>query len=308
MEDRFMLTAISGIVPEAAAKKLSLCPNPDEIMKNILTWILVLAFTGSLYAQSEQITIEEGYRLIPSIAYRDYQSDTINEYMKERCLLDLYYPTDKKDFPVIVWFHGGGLTGGERYIPDLFRKEGIAVAAVGYRLSPEVHSPGYIDDAAAAVAWVFRHIDEYGGNPGKIIVAGHSAGGYLTSMIGLDTTWLERYGIDANRIALLAPFSGHAITHFTIRAERGIEGTRPVIDELAPLWHVRKNAPPMLLITGDRDQEMLGRYEENAYLWRMMKEAGSTNTFLYEMKGFNHGTMVGPACMLVINYLVRHPL
>jgi hypothetical protein len=62
------------------------------------------------------------------------------------------------------------------------------------------------------------------------------------------------------------------------RAERGIEGTRPVVDDLAPLYHVRKDAPPLLLITGDRELEMLGRYEENAYLMRMMKVVGHPHT------------------------------
>lgn len=66
----------------------------------------------------------------------------------------------------------------------------------------------------------------------------------------------------------------HAITHFTVRQERGIEGTQPVVDELAPLYHVRKDAPPLLLITGDREMEMMGRYEENAYRMRMMKVVG----------------------------------
>ena len=85
-------------------------------------------------------------------------------------------------------------------------------------------------------------------------------------MIGLDKKWLNVYRIDANRIAGLIPFSAQAITHFTIRKERGIADTQPVVDEYAPLFHVRKDAPPMLLITGDREMEMLGRYEENAYL------------------------------------------
>lgn len=83
-------------------------------------------------------------------------------------------------------------------------------------------------------------------------------------MIGLDKSWLGKYDIDANKIAGLISLSGHAITHFTVREERGIPGTQPVVDSLAPLFHVRADAPPLLLITGDREMEMLGRYEENA--------------------------------------------
>jgi hypothetical protein len=79
-------------------------------------------------------------------------------------------------------------------------------------------------------------------------------------MVGLDKRWLAAHDIDANKIAGLVPFSGHTITHFTVRAERGIDGKRPIVDDMAPLFHVRPDAPPMLLITGDRNLEMLGRY------------------------------------------------
>ncbi len=169
---------------------------------------------------------------------------------------------------------------------------------------PKIKAPVYIEDAAAAVAWVFNHIEEFGGDPDLIFISGHSAGGYLTSMVGLDPRWLKKHDIDANRIAGLIPFSGHTITHFTVRKERGIEGTQPVVDDLAPLYHVRKDAPPLLLITGDREMEMMGRYEENAYLWRMMKVVGHPDTRLYEMDGYGHNMLV-PAYPLLIREVQR---
>lgn len=131
-------------------------------------------------------------------------------------------------------------------------------------------------------------------------VSGHSAGGYLGMMITLDKHYLVKYNIDANRIAALIQFSGQAITHFTIRKERGIEETQPTIDEYAPLYFVRADAPPMLLITGDRELELYGRYEENAYLWRMMKLVGHKRTTLYELQGFDHGGMPEPAFPLLL--------
>src|SRR5690606_38619302 len=101
--------------------------------------------------------------------------------------------------------------------------KGIAVIGVGYRLSPKVKAPSYIEDAAAAVAWAFKHIEQYGGNKKLIFLSGHSAGGYLTTMVTLDKHYLEKYQIDANSIAGLIPFSGQAITHFTVRQEQGIK-------------------------------------------------------------------------------------
>lgn len=122
-------------------------------------------------------------------------------------------------------------------------------------------------------------------------------------MVGLDKRWLAADGLDADRIAGLIPFSGQCITHFTVRAERGIKDTQPVVDDLAPLYHVRKDAPPLVLITGDRNVEMLGRYEENAYLWRMMKLVGHPDTALYELQGFNHGQMPEPAYPLLLRFM-----
>ncbi len=241
------------------------------------------------------------YKTEKDVLYREGLD--LTPYMKERCRLDIYYPENKAGFTTIVWFHGGGITGGEKYIPEQLKNKGLAVVAVNYRLSPKVKCPGYIEDAAAAVAWVFKHIGDYGGSKKKIVVSGHSAGGYLTSMVGLDKHYLAEYGIDADSIAALIPFSGHAITHFTVRKERGIPGTQPVIDKFAPLYFVRPDAPPLYLITGDREQEMLGRYEENAYLWRMMKIAGHNQTYLYELDGFDHGSMVAPACELTLRIL-----
>ncbi len=234
-----------------------------------------------------------------------YRAGKLTEYMRERCRLDVYHPKNEKDFATVVWFHGGGLKGGGRSVPKALQLKGIAVVAVNYRLHPKVKAPAYIEDAAAAVAWTFKNIGKYGGSSKRIYVSGHSAGGYLTSMVGLDKRWLATHGIDANAIAGLIPYSGHTITHFTIRAERGIDGKQPVLDALAPLFHVRKDAPPLLLITGDRELEMLGRYEENAYLWRMMRVNGHPSTHLMELDGYNHGQMAEPAHPLLLRFIQR---
>jgi hypothetical protein len=123
-------------------------------------------------------------------------------------------------------------------------------------------------------------------------------------MIGLDKKYLAKHNIDANNIAGLISLSGQVITHFTIRQERGISGTQPIIDEFAPLYHVRKDAPPLVLITGDRELELLGRYEENAYLMRMMKLNGHQKTTLYELDGYDHG-MTEPAFPLLVKEVLK---
>lgn len=266
--------------------------------KFLLHLLVVLALVETALAQDRSNT---DYRLVKDIYYRE--DNVLDDYMKERCRLDLYYPVGNTNFSTVVWFHGGGLTGGNRLVPKGLQEKRLAVVAAGYRLSPQVKAPAYIEDAAAAVAWTFGHIAEYGGDTNRIFVSGHSAGGYLTSMIGLDKRWLAAHGMDADAIAGLVPYSGHCVTHFTIRSERGIPDTRPIVDDLAPLYHVRNDAPPLLLITGDREKEMLGRYEENAYLWRMLKVAGHPSVTLHELGGFDHGQMAEPAHALLIRFV-----
>lgn len=276
-------------------------PVPFVLAGFLAAYVFIAGtFNATAIAQEKQTTVRE-YRTETNIPYRD--DSTQNDYMRERCRLDIYVPVTDKPFATVVWFHGGGLTGGERSIPNALKQKGIGVIAVGYRLGPKAKSPDYIDDAAAAVAWTFQNIQKYGGDSKQIYVSGHSAGGYLTSMIGLDKRWLNKYGVDANEIAGLIPYSGQAITHFTIREERGISRTQPIIDEFAPLYHVRKDAPPMLLISGDRNMELIGRYEETAYFWRMMKEVGHTQTELFELQGFNHGDMAEPAHPLLLRFI-----
>jgi len=241
------------------------------------------------------------YQLIERIPYRDAKLEKLDDYAKENCQLDFYYPTNKKTFATVVWFHGGSLTGGKKEIPEKLMKQGFAVVGVEYRRSPQVLCKLIIEDAAAAVAWVFNNVPRYGGDSTQIFLSGHSAGGYLDLMVGMDKRWLAKYNIDANRIAGLLPLSPQTITHFTIRKERGILNYQPVVDEFAPLFHVRKDLPPLVLITGDRELEMLGRYEENAYLMRMMKVCGHTQTTLYELDGFTHGSMMQPGLYLLIS-------
>ena len=271
-----------------------------KLTKTLFLTFVLLPYT--VYTQS--IGDQASYGFDQDILYREGDKQT--DYMLDRCKLDIYYPKDKKGFSTIVWFHGGGLKAGNKFVPETLRDQGLAIVAVNYRFSPRVTSPGYVEDAAAAVAWTFKNISRYGGDEQRIFVSGHSAGGYLTSMVGLDKSYLAKHGIDADDIAALIPFSGHTITHFTIREERGVEGTKVEVDEMAPIHHIRKDAPPLILITGDREMEMLGRYEENAYMYRMMKVIGHENTFLHELDGFNHGSMAQPAFYILRDYVKKY--
>lgn len=262
-------------------------------MRKYLSFILLLI---GLTLQAQ-----ETYKTVKDISY--IPAGETDGYRKERCKLDVYYPVGKKGFPTIVWFHGGGLEGGGKHVPEMFMNQGFAVVAVNYRLSPKAQNPAYTEDAAAAVAWAYKHIEEYGGSPRRVFVTGHSAGGYLTLMVGLDKSYLQEYGVDADSIAAYLPISGQTVTHFTIRKERSLPEGIPVIDQYAPCNKARKDTPPFVLITGDRNLEMADRYEENALLASVLKNIGNKKVLLYELQGFDHGQVYVPGCCLVANYI-----
>ena len=257
-----------------------------KVRKNIIIIFLIPFFS---FAQSEI-----NYVLEKNINYRFG-----DDYTNSRCVLDLYYPEYINNYPTVVYFHGGALKNGNKYIPEFLKNQGIGVVAVNYRFYPEVSTNEVIDDTAKAVEWVFDKIEKYGGSNKLIFLSGHSAGGYISSMLGLDKSYLEKYNIDSNLLAGLIPLSGHTITHMTVREEMGISSKQPIVDKMSPLFHVRDDTPPYIMITGDRELELLGRYEENAYMHRMMKVVGNENSELHELDGYGHN-MVYPSIPILL--------
>jgi acetyl esterase/lipase len=263
-------------------------------MKRSILVLFMLASAVCAFAQQQY-----QYVIDKNIPYRTGG----DEYVSEMCNVDVAYVQGLSDRPVIVWFHGGGMTGGSKEVPQALMTRGYIVVGVGYRLYPKVKVQDIVKDAAAAVAWTFKNIEKYGGSTSKIYLAGHSAGGTLVDLVGLDKSYLAEYGIDADSIAALVPYSGQVVTHYTERGDRGIPPLQPIIDSLAPLYHMRPDCPPMLVISGDREMELYGRYEETAYFVRMMKLHGHKDITFYELDGFEHGDMVAPGHLVFLKYL-----
>lgn len=269
----------------------------NMFIKSILL-ITFIIFNSELNSQNI-------YNLQKDIPYYSEDVAKNEESILSDCTLDIYYPTNLTNFATVIWFHGGGLTSGQKEIPQELLEKGFAVIGVGYRLSPKVAATTCIDDAAAAIAWAFKHIEEYGGNANAIFLSGHSAGAYLGLMTTLNKKYLELYNIDSDNIAGVIALSSQAITHYAIRNERGIDSRKPILDEFAPLYHVRENLPPIILVTGDAELEMLGRYEENAYFYRMLMLQGSNEVRLYKLDGYNHGMMVQASYPLLLREVTR---
>lgn len=228
-----------------------------------------------------------------------YRAGALTPYEEERCRLDLFIPEGVANFPTLVWFHGGGLAFGDKTTPIYqaiarrFAAVGIAMALANYRFSPRVTYPAYVEDAAAATAWVVAHIADYGGSSRNVFITGDSAGGYLAALIGTDPHYLAQHDVPLTDIAGVMPISGQMVTHFTVRAERGIPnpGLTPFLDTAAPCYHIAPDLPPILAFCGDHD--MATRAEENRYFIALLHAAGHPDAAYCECLDRDHGTIVG---------------
>jgi acetyl esterase/lipase len=266
-------------------------------------WCLL---SGSASLASEAASKLE-YGTENNIAY--YDAATLaraDEYQKQQGKLDVYYPKGTKGFTTVVWFHGGGLTGGSRYFPNL-KDQGIALVAASYRLAPKAQPPAYIEDSAAAVAWVLKNISRYGGDPNKVFVSGHSAGAYLATMIAMDPKWLGAHKLSNKPLAGVIAVSGQMTTHFTVKKQRGDNGPelRPIIDEYAPLYYAANEFPPICLIVGGRDIEFKSRVEENELMAVTLRNLGHKKVEFYEMAGLDHGTVEQGAMIVMRGFMQR---
>lgn len=216
----------------------------------------------------------------------------LTAYELERCKLDLYLPA-KPGFPTLVWFHGGGLKAGDadmeftQKIAQSLVDDGIGFVIVHYRYSPKVTYPAYVEDAAASFAWTVRNIEKHGGDSKKVFIGGHSAGGYLAAIVGLDPKRLKEFGLPLDSVAGTIPVSGQMLTHYTIREERKLDKYNVIADEAAPIYHSRKDTPPMLVLYADKD--MATREEENVYFVSTMKAAGNKRVQGVLIKDRDHG-------------------
>ena len=195
---------------------------------------------------------------------REYRNILYGKY-GEDTMLDMFLP-DSEEFPVLVYFHGGGLENGSRIRQEANAEylcsKNIGFISVEYRMYPHARFPEFIMDAAAAVAWVKQHIGEYG-KCDNIFVGGSSAGGYLSMMLCFDPRYLAPHKIKPTDITGYIHDAGQPTTHFNVLRERGFiaEGLkeRIVVDEAAPMYHVgtSKEYSPMLFIISDNDKQSI---------------------------------------------------
>lgn len=207
-------------------------------------------------AQTDGAPAPREVRVVRDLAYRDGDGADPKKHA-----LDLYLPKGERGFPVLMWIHGGGWCLGDRWhfgsVGRRFAEAGVGFAAISYRLTPQVRHPSHVEDCAAAFAWLKRNVAAHGGDPGRLFVAGQSAGGHLTALLALDPRWLRAHDLPLGAIAGAIPMSG--VYEVPVLSERtrgplamfpaAFGSDRQACRDASPAAHVGNLACPMLVIT-----------------------------------------------------------
>jgi len=178
-----------------------------------------------------------------------------------RLKLDVYAPAGARagaSLPVVVFFYGGGWVGGARgdygFAGRAFASQDFVTVVPDYRLVPGVRFPTFVEDGALAVRWARDHVAQYGGDPDRITLSGHSAGAYNAAMLALDPHFLRDAGVDPKVVKAAALLAGpYDFYPFTEQRGRDALGAWPRPLETQPIHFSRADAPPLLLMAGTAD-------------------------------------------------------
>ena len=260
-------------------------------------------FDPATFATLSTAQIASDWRTTADISFLDDQTDVARF---DRCKLDVFHPNDQTGTPVLIYLHGGGLSGGDHHgTPELYKHLGCVIVAPTYRLYPNAKYPEFIEDAAAALAWTKKHIAEFGGDPNKIFVTGHSAGGYLTACLVLMPKFLEKYALTPFDFAGFIPISGSMVTHYAVQLERTGANNSIIVDDAAPLNHALKETPPLMILCGEPGMDFGSRPSDNRLMGHALRDAGNTAYEQYEVPGMDHGSILDAAYAYLLKFIRR---
>lgn len=234
MTMRVMIIAFAGAVLAAFGAFYVLVPPPTQL--NLIDW----ATPGE--ADVAQLARDVPYGSAP------------------RQQLDVWAPASRspEKLPVVVFFYGGGWHDGDRgsyaFAGRAFANQGFVAVVPDYRLVPAVRFPTFLQDCALAVKWARDHAADFGGDPARITLAGHSAGAYNAAMLALDGHFLRDVGVDPKIIRAAALLAGpYNFAPFDVGAAQNAFGAWPNVAQTQPISFARADAPPLLLMQGTGD-------------------------------------------------------
>jgi len=205
--------------------------------------------------------------------------------------LDVVAPLGATNLPSLVIVHGGGWTSGGRQadhvqrIAEWFAKRGVIAVPLDCRLVPEVSLYDMVRDVADGVAWVHRHVAEYGGDPQRIFLLGHSSGAHLNALLACDRQYLDALAVPREVPAGVVAIAGiydlrdprKTSTIIGRPAVRILFGAgEELLRRLSPVLYVHEGMPPFLLLNGQGDD--LIQPEQTVGMERAMREVGASCT------------------------------
>ena len=278
---------------------------------NLLSIVLVIVL-GLTLSHAQPTTKQRQRRVSVPLGVKTLKDLEYGKASGRAMLLDLYLP-EKGDqpLPLIVWIHGGAWMAGSKDGPSPalpFTAKGYAVAHVGYRLSQEAKFPAQIHDCKAAVRWLRANAAKYHLDPNRFVAWGASAGGHLVALLGTSGGVAELEG-DVNdlkqssRVQAVVDWFGPTDFLHIGDAESDLRHNAPDSPEskliggpllenkdkaakASPITYVSKDAPPFLIMHGDRDRTV--PFNQSELLYAALKKAGVDATFV-PMKGAGHG-------------------
>ncbi len=173
--------------------------------------------------------------------------------------LDVYAPQRAgRPAPIMVFVYGGSWNSGRRqdygFVGRALAARGFVTVIPDYRLVPEVRYPAFLEDGAAAIRWARDHGAHYGGDPSRIVLAGHSAGAYIAVMLALDDAFIKAAGVDPQTIKAVAGLSGpYDFLPLDVDSTRAAFGAWPNLPDTQPINHVSGDSPPAFLAHGGKD-------------------------------------------------------
>jgi acetyl esterase/lipase len=226
--------------------------------------------------------------------------------------LDLYLPRGKKDFPVLVFVHGGCWTFGDKSGGDLYppfaralASQGIGMVVPNYRLSPWVKHPAHVKDVARAVAWTKKNIGKYGGDPKELFVGGHSAGGHLAALLATDEQYLKAEGMSRkdvrgvvavsgvyripDKLDFTLPANGEKVSLQSNPFNYVFGGTPKDREAASPICHVSAGLPPFLLLYAEMDLPLIPEMTKDFAAALKDKKC---STDVEKIAGRNHNNIV----------------
>lgn len=273
---------------------------------------IAILFSPAAWADAPSKTFEVDVQT--DIAYRtDKDADPVKHK------LDIYTPKGAKDFPVLLFVHGGAWkTGNKAMYASLgatFAKQGIGTVIANYRLTSatnNVRHPDHVHDVAAAFAWVHANIGRYDGRNDRLFISGHSAGGHLVSLLATDEAYLKQHKLSFKDIHGVMSLSGvyQIIPNIRIFDDQ-FGKDKDICVTASPMNHVGNRHPPFLICYADKDFPTIDRMSED--FCKKLSD-GKCDAKLLKVNDRNHFTIIvqlalnseDPCTKSMLDFIAKH--